>query len=136
MTSDLYPTLLELTGIVRPGGGYDLPGDSLAPALAGGSIRRKPYVFSENWSQVTVIGERFKLGKWIVPPAKYAAWDWGKDHPGMLFDRRDDPLEVNNLIDKPYYKHVREELQRSLIKWEKQTPDDGKQDAIRAFEKG
>jgi hypothetical protein len=104
--------------------------------MAGRSIRRKPYVFSENWSQVTVIGERFKLGKWITPPTKYATWDWGKSHPGMLFDRRDDPLEVNNLIDKPYYNSVREELERSLANWEKQTPDDGKRDAIRAFEKG
>ncbi len=41
---DLYPTLLELTGIKRPDGGYDLPGRSLTPLLTGGSITSKPYV--------------------------------------------------------------------------------------------
>jgi arylsulfatase A-like enzyme len=133
--TDLYPTLLELTGIDRPGGGYDLPGRSLAPVLTGGSIRRKPYVVSENWPQVTVIGERYKLGKWITPPAKYATWDWGRTHPGMLFDRKRDPLEVNNLIDDPYTQSVREELGRFLAKWETQTPDDGKRDVIRFFKK-
>jgi arylsulfatase A-like enzyme len=133
--TDLYPTLLDLTGIHRPVGGYDLPGRSLAPVLTGGSIRRKAHVFSENWSQVTVIGEHHKLGKWITPPAKYATWDWGKTHPGMLFDRRSDPLEVNNLIDDPYKNRVREELGRLLAKWERQTPDDGKRGVMRSFEK-
>jgi arylsulfatase A-like enzyme len=123
---DLYPTLLKATGIDRPGGGFELPGRSLTPLLTGGSIPPKPYVVSENWSQVTGIGERFKLGKWITPPAKYATWDWGKSHPGMLFDRRDDPLEVNNLIDNPYYKGVRLELEQFLAEWEARTPDDGK----------
>jgi arylsulfatase A-like enzyme len=123
---DLYPTLLEITGIDRPDGRYELPGRSLTPLLTGGSIPAKPYVVSENWSQVTVIGERFKLGKWITPPAKYATWDWGKSHPGMLFDRLDDPLEVNNLIDNPYYKGVRLELEQFLAEWEARTPDDGK----------
>jgi arylsulfatase A-like enzyme len=128
--TDIYPTLLELTGIDRPGGGYDLPGSSMAPMMmplsASAGFPRRPYVVSENWSQVTVIGERFKLGKWITPPAKYATWDWGKSHPGMLFDRRDDPLEVNNLIDNPYYKGVRLELEQFLAEWEARTPDDGK----------
>ncbi|MHC4425280.1 MAG: sulfatase family protein [Planctomycetota bacterium] len=131
--TDLYPTLLELTGIARPEGGYGLPGRSLAPVLTGGSISRKPCVVSENYSQVTVIGERYKLGKWITPPAKYATWDWGKKHPGMLFDRETDPLEVNNLIDKPHMESVRQELGRFLAEWGAKTPDDGKRDIVRPF---
>ncbi|MHC4120200.1 MAG: sulfatase family protein [Planctomycetota bacterium] len=133
--TDLYPTLLDLTGIHRPSGGYDLSGRSLAPVLAGGSIRRKAHVFSENWSQVTIIGEQYKLGKWIRPPAKYATWDWGKTHPGMLFDRRNDPLEVNNLINDPYKNRVRQELGRLLAEWERQTPDDGKREVTLSFKK-
>ena len=50
-------------------------------------------------------------------------------------DRRDDPLEVNNLIDKPYIKHVREELARFLAQWQAPTPDDGKRDVIKSFKK-
>ncbi|MFC1637197.1 sulfatase, partial [Planctomycetota bacterium] len=131
--TDLYPTLLEITGISRPAGGYDLPGRSLVPVLTGGTIPRKSYVISENWSQVTVIGERYKLGTWITPPAKYATWNWGKTHPGMLFDRQSDPLEVNNLIDDPEMKSVREKLRGFLTQWEAHTPDDGKREAVRSF---
>lgn len=123
---DIYPTLLELTGIGRPDDGYDLPGRSLVPLLTGASMPPKPYVVSENWSQVTVIGPRYKLGKWITPPAKYGTWDWGKSHPGMLFDRKNDPLEVNNLIKESYMSDVRLELDRLLAEWETRTPDDGK----------
>ena len=53
----------------------------------------------------------------------------------MLFDRKNDPLEVNNLIDKPYIKHVREELARFLAQWQAPTPDDGKRDVIKSFKK-
>jgi arylsulfatase A-like enzyme len=132
--TDLYPTLLELTGIDRPVGGYDLPGRSLTAILTGGSIPRKPYVVSENWSQVTVIAERYKLGKWITP-LKYTAWDWGRTHPGMLFDRKNDPLEVNNLINEPYMNDVREELDRFLAEWEARIPDDGKKEVAASFRK-
>jgi len=124
--TDIYPTLLELTGVPRPAGGYELPGRSLTPVLTGRSMGRRPYVVSENWSQVSVIGPRYKLGKWISPPEKYKTWDWGKSHPGMLFDRVKNPLEVNNLIDDPYYKRIRQELEQSLAEWEARTADDGK----------
>jgi len=114
---------------------YDLPGRSLVPVLTGGTLSRKSYAISENWSQVTVIGERYKLGTWITPPEKYATWNWGKTHPGMLFDRQSDPLETNNLIDDPQMKSVREKLRRFLTQWEVLTPDDGKRQAVRSFNK-
>jgi len=123
---DVYPTLLELTGVTRPAGAYDLPGRSLLPILTGGDLPGKPYVLSENWSQVAVIGERYKLGRWITPPGKYATWDWGKTHPGMLFDRHRDPLEVRNLIGGPEARSTEKELRQVLAEWEARTPDDGK----------
>jgi hypothetical protein len=70
---------------------------------------------------------------WITPPSKYATWNWGKTHPGMLFDRQSDPLEVNNLVDNPEMKGVREKLRGFLTEWEAHTPDDGKRAAIRSF---
>ncbi len=132
---DLYPTLLDLTGISRPGGGYDLPGRSLVPVLTGGKSAAREYVFSENWSQATIIGQRYKLGKWITPSPKYASWNWGKTHPGMLFDRVSDPLEVNNLIGKPEAAAIEAKLRRELAKWEDSTADDGKRAAINSGEK-
>jgi len=131
--TDLYPTLLELTGLSRPAGSYSLPGRSLVPLLTGGTLSGKSYVISENWSQVAVIGERYKLGTWITPSSKYATWNWGKTHPGMLFDRQNDPLEVNNLIDDTQMKRVREKLRGFLTEWEARTPDDGKRAAFRSF---
>jgi len=44
----------------------------------------------------------------------------------MLFDRRNDPLEVRNLIAEPSANSVREELRAFLARWEARTPDDGK----------
>jgi hypothetical protein len=84
---------------------------------------------------VTVIGERYKLGKWITPPLKYAKWDWGRTHPGMLFDRKNDPLEVNNLIHESSHKHIRQDLARFLTQWQARTPEDGKRDSIKSFTK-
>ncbi len=132
---DLYPTLLELTRTKRPTGGYDLPGRSLVPLLTGGRLPEKPYVVSENWSQVTVIGQRYKLGRWIEPLGKYAKWNWGKTHPGMLFDRQCDPLEVTNLIGKPETRDVEDKLGTQLAQWEKATPDDGKRANARAVQR-
>lgn len=129
---DFYPTLLELTGIARPAQGYDLPGQSLVPALTGRSIHERPYLISENCSQVTAIERRYKLGKWITPPPKYASWDWGKTHPGMLFDRQADPLEVNNLIEKPEMKTVQNRLKEYMEQWEAATPDDGKRELMKS----
>jgi hypothetical protein len=47
----------------------------------------------------------------------------------MLFDRNNDPLEVNNLIDQPSANHIRQDLERFLAQWQARTPDDGKSDA-------
>jgi hypothetical protein len=53
----------------------------------------------------------------------------------MLFDRVNDPLEVNNLINAPYMKDVRQQLDEFLADWEARTPDDGKKKVAASYRK-
>jgi hypothetical protein len=53
----------------------------------------------------------------------------------MLFDRKNDPLEVNNLINESYTNDIREELDRFLAEWEARIPDDGKKEVAASFRK-
>ena len=113
---DLYPTILELTGVRRPAGAGKLDGISLAAALRGGKPLDRKYVVSENWSQITAIGRRYKLGLWQDPGRRYARWDFRK-HGDMLFDRQRDPLETKNLIGTPAVADVEKEMRAFLARW-------------------
>ena len=109
---DLYPTLLELTGIEQEHG-WVLPSRSLVPVLAEGRPLGRSFAISENWSQLTAIGERHKLGVWL-------------DHqPGgygdMLFDRQTDPHETHNLAGTPQGTRIERQLRDSLIEWTRST---------------
>lgn len=120
---DLYPTLLELAGIEKPAD-YDLPGFSLAPMLSRGKRLGRLFAVSENFSQVSIITERYKLGTWIEPPNPN--FDF-REHGDMLFDRRNDRWEVNNLAGKPQVAGIEKELRGYLKEWAAKTPDRAKQ---------
>jgi len=111
--TDLYPTLLELAGIKRPEG-YALPGRSLVPTLTQGKALGRRFAFSENPIMVTAIGEQFKLGVWLSKQRG--------NYPDMLFDRRADPLEVNNLIGRPEAATAERDLRAALDAWVARTP--------------
>jgi len=113
---DLYPTVLELTGVNRPDGARKLDGMSLTPALKAGKPLGREYVVSENWSQTTVIGRRYKLGVWQAPGRRYARWDFRK-HGDMLFDRRTDPLETRSLCGKPAVAEQEKAMRAFLARW-------------------
>ena len=111
--TDIYPTLLELTGIEAPKD-YAMVGRSLAPTLTRGEAAGRRYAFSENSVMATVIGERYKLGVFVVEqPGNY---------PDMLFDRIADPLEVRNLCGRPEAAAVEKELRGVLAAWMARTP--------------
>ncbi len=87
---DVFPTVLDLTGVPAPPG--DRPGRSLAPALAGGPPVDEPVVYAESlvpllhfgWSDLRVVREgRYK---YIQAPRP------------ELFDLKDDPGEAVNLV--------------------------------------
>jgi hypothetical protein len=110
-----------------------LAGLSLVPTLTQGKPVERRYVFSENWSQATVIGERHKLGVWIDPTATHRQHDVRGKCPDLLFDRESDPLEVSNLSGKSEAATVEKELREALKAWTERTPSLGKESIVAAF---
>jgi arylsulfatase A-like enzyme len=131
---DIYPTLIDLIGLKTPANLQTLAGMSLGPILESGKLLNRDYVFSENWSQVTIIGRQYKLGVWVDagPLPKYAQRDNREKFPDMLFDLKKDPLEVKNQIDNPEYADIQMELRRALNEWMIKTSAIGKEDYIKA----
>jgi arylsulfatase len=132
---DLFPTVLELTGVDRPLGANvpPLAGRSLVPTLTRGDAVGRRYAFSENWSQTSVIGERHKLGVWTDPSPTHTKFDVRGKFPDMLFDRETDPMEVRNLSGQKEAAAVERELREALQDWEERTPSVGKQAIVAAF---
>jgi arylsulfatase A-like enzyme len=130
---DLYPTLLELTGLPAPKDSLPMPGISLVPTLETGKPIGRKYAITENWSQLTVVTDRYKLGKWIDPSEKEEKYDFRGKHPDMLFDRKADPEEVKNLIGKSG--RVEKELRAMLAEWEAKTPTDGRETVLANWRK-
>jgi arylsulfatase A-like enzyme len=126
---DLYPTFLDLAGVPRPEGCRPA-GRSLVPAMAEGKPVGRKFAVSENWSQIAIIGERYKLGVWQAPPAPPDGSP-GRLHDyrafgDMLFDREKDPQELTNLAGKPEVAQAEKELREHLAAWVAETPADGK----------
>lgn len=111
--TDIYPTLLELTGVERPKD-YPLVGRSLAATLTRGEALGRRYAFSETSIMATVISDRYKLGVFLV--------EQRDNYPDMLFDRVADPLEVHNLCGRPEAAAVEKELRGVLADWAARTP--------------
>lgn len=123
---DLYPTLVDLLGLQRPADAPKLAGRSLVPTLAQGKPTGRAYAVSENWSQTTIITDRYKLGTWIDPTPQYAQRDFRQKFPDLLFDREKDPQELANLAGKPDYATVEKQLRAHLAEWLGGTANDGK----------
>lgn len=120
---DLYPTLLDLAGLDRPKT-YSLPGRSLAAAVTKGERVAREYAISENWSQVSVITTRYKLGHWLqAPEGRHDYRSFGD----MLFDREADPLETHNLAGKAEVASVEKQLRSYIDEWSRRTPAKAKE---------
>ena len=126
---DLYPTILDLTGVSRPAKARKLDGVSLARMLRSGKPRGgeplREYVVSENWSQIAVIGRRYKLGVWQDPGTRYARWDFRRHGP-MLFDRQADPLETKNLAGTGALAEQEKRMRDFLARWLRKTDASGR----------
>ena len=127
---DLYPTLLELTGIKPPSTIHGIDAASLAVTLTAGKATKRKYIVSENWSQASVITDKHKLGIWLDPTAYAAGRDF-RAFGDMLFDRERDPGEINNLIDNPEYAEVERQLRVYFDDFVKRIPATGKEEIIR-----
>ncbi len=127
---DLYPTLLELADIKLPSTKHAIDATSLAATLTGGTSAKRKYIVSENWSQATIITENHKLGIWL-DPTEYAKGRDFRSFGDMLFDRKKDPGEINNLIDNPEYAEVEKQLRGCFDDFAKRIPATGKEEIVR-----
>jgi arylsulfatase A-like enzyme len=117
---DVYPTLLELCGIPSPALRHPLHGRSLTAALTRGAPVGRTHCVSENWSQATVITDRYKLGVWLKPE-KEGRRDF-RAFGDMLFDRVTDPHEIRNLAGSETHRKIESELRDYLRQWHARWP--------------
>ena len=93
-----------------------LPGESLAPQL-GGAVRPDNHVFLE-WTGDPKDSGAGPSGRTVISPdgMKLVLYDTDQS---LLFDRRRDPLEMNNLYGKADHRRLR----AKLAGWQKRTGD-------------
>ena len=85
---DLFPTLMDMSGLDHPEG---LDGVSLLPLCRGDASGRPNYVFSEYHSNFSNTG----IAMWRQGPWKYVRY---AGYPPQLFNLEDDPEELHNLV--------------------------------------
>ncbi|MCD6288304.1 MAG: sulfatase-like hydrolase/transferase [Candidatus Hydrogenedentes bacterium] len=119
---DLFPTVPEFTGITLPKN-HRLVGRSLVPTLLNDTPVGRDYVISENWSQTTVITDRYKLGTWVE--TAFPNFDFRK-FGDMMFDRERDPLELDNVRGKKGYDKIETKLRGYIAEFESNVSREGR----------
>ena len=121
---DVAPTLLDLAGIAVPG---TMDGRSLDPLLRGKSTAWRDHFFFEHYCSPCMVpsyiarnvGVRFR-------DAKYLQWIDVNARPGNnieeYYDLAADPLEANNLVDKPDYREAVDEAREVFAAWRRDNP--------------
>ena len=110
---DLVPTLLELMGARLRA---ELPGESWIGLLEG-RARREDHVFVE-WTDM----EGGPHARAVISPDGWKLALYQNDH-SMLFDRRRDPLEMNNLFYQTPYRDQVRRLRHKIEQWQKRERD-------------
>ncbi len=113
---DVAPTILELAGISKP---TQMQGKSIVPLLTNGTAKWRDKIFYEYyWENVypqtpTMHGVRTSRYKFI---RYHGVWDTNE-----LYDLREDPYEMNNLIASPDHQDIIKELSNELYNWLEET---------------
>ncbi len=96
---DIYPTLIELCGLMPK---QELEGRSLVPLLKNPNAKwDRPALTTHGRNNHSIRDERYR----------YIRYSDGAEE---LYDHEKDPLEWNNLADKPKYAAVKDELAKWL----------------------
>ncbi|MFG6686799.1 sulfatase [Mariniflexile sp. HNIBRBA6329] len=105
---DVYPSLVELAGLKSPN---TVEGKSFVPII-NGNKSDKNWAVSKFKDAVTLIKDDLFYTEWTD--------NHGKAYARMLFDHKTDPLELDNLAEKPEYQNMVNELAADLrVKWGK-----------------
>lgn len=99
---DVYPSLCELAGLPIP---EHVDGESFVPVMEG-EEKQKDYAISKFHNGVTLIKGELFYTEFID--------EEGSRQTHMLFDHSSDPLELNNLAEKPEYRETVDELSNFL----------------------
>lgn len=103
---DVYPSLAELVGVEIPN---TVEGKSFVPII-NGKKSDKNWAVCKWKDAVTLIKDDLFYTEWID--------DEGLAYARMLFDHTNDPLELNNLSEKPEYQEKVKDLAKELrAKW-------------------
>jgi arylsulfatase A-like enzyme len=121
---DVMPTLLALCGVPIPAG---VQGHNLAHIVVGkdgGASPDSVYLMNmgTGWpDRPRWVGcwRGVRTDSWV-----YARWRHSQDeHEPVLFDRRNDPYELNNLAGNPKFADVQQQMEARLKKWMADTGD-------------
>jgi arylsulfatase A-like enzyme len=132
---DIYPTLMELTGLKRPTCDYPLQGISLAKTITKKTPTKRNYIVSENWSQASIITKDYKLGLMLDPTVAASKRDY-RSFGNMLFERKTDIYEVKNKINQAELSPVINKLMGYYLHFEKTILGKGKDEMTANAMKG
>jgi arylsulfatase A-like enzyme len=133
---DIMPTLLDAAGCEHP---FGLQGKSLAPYFTGGEYTPRPFAVIESGEH----GEPMTLSEITTRPEDpfdescfvWCAWreawlgrgrcirskDWKlsvyTNGEAELYDMNNDPDELHNLIGRPEYEEIAQQLRNQLLLW-------------------
>lgn len=115
---DLYPTLCDLCGLPKPN---NLEGYSFIPLLENANRPWKKAIFSQ-YPRSRRDADKLVMG-YTVRTEKYRYTEWihvksGGIKDRELYDRSKDPQENTNVIDKPAYKSITVQMQKTLDRGE------------------
>ena len=112
---DILPTLLSLSQLPLP---KNLDGENMAGVISNPNIKRDKAALVMNVSPFAGKADEYRG----IYTRRYA-YVKRLDGPWFLFDHENDPLQMNNLVDKPGYQQLQKEMEAVLQKELKKAGD-------------
>lgn len=113
---DLMPTILALAGVEFPN---DIDGTDLSDFVRGNEAAAQKSAFIN----FLCMPKFFNDKEWRGVVTESFTYARQRDKPWLLFDDKNDPFQLNNLVDNPAFTEVRAKLENELKNWMKSTND-------------